>query len=281
MLLRTWLFVVAFLPFIAPVEAGFLSNMRNIFVKHQHPVPSIDVLVINDKPSAVIEVNGKYQLYNPYTKKLISKRYIGKKKVMQTDSSGLKWGEGFPGIFQLMIIPDDPSVTVSVDGVEFSGNITVYDIGGSISVVNRVSIEEYLKSTLPGKYDEPMPEETMAAIAIAARTDAYYMSHNPRNKYWAVDATQVGYEGRNSLYPSSAMDMAINSTRHMVLSQTGAYEGKITPFSARWGDGRNTHQAGAGSRITLYEAEDIARTGGHAAQILSKAFPGTHIELIY
>ena len=281
MLLRAWLFVVAFLPFFAPVEAGFLSNMRNIFVKHQHPVPSIDVLVVNDKPSAVVEVNGKYQLFNPHTKKLISKRYIGKKKVMQTDSSGLKWGEGFPGIFQLTIIPDDHTVSITIDGVEYNGNVTVYDIGGAISIVNRISIEEFLKSTLPGKYSEPMPEEAMAAISIVARTDAYYLSHNPKNKFWAVDAVQVGYEGKQSLHPSSPMDLAINSTRHMVLSQTGAYEGKVTPFSAHWGDGRNTHQSVSSSRITLYEAEDIARTGGHAAQILSKAFPGTHIELIY
>jgi len=281
MIIRALLFVIAFLPLASPVEAGFLSNMRNIFVKHQHPVPSIDILVVNDQPSAVIEVNGKYQLYNPHTKKLISKRYIGKKKLMQTDSSGLKWGEGFPGIFQLTIIPDDPSVVITIDGTEYRGNVTVYDIGGAISIVNRIPIEEYLRATLPGKYGEPMPEETMAAIAIVARTDAFYLSHNPKNKFWAVDGAQVGYEGMKSLHPSSPMEMAINSTRHMVLSKTGAYEGKVTPFPAQWIDPQSHHQTGSNSRITVYEAEDIARTGGHAAQILSKAFPGSHIELIY
>ncbi|CCB91409.1 putative uncharacterized protein [Waddlia chondrophila 2032/99] len=280
MILRAWLLVIALLPFAASVEAGFLSNMRNIFVKHQHPVPAIDVLVVNDKPSAMIEVSGKYQLYNPHTKSLISKRYIGKKKLMQTDSSGLKWGEGFPGIFQLTIIPEDPSVGVSIDGVAYKGNVTVYDIGGSISIVNRVPIEEFLKSTLPRMYSEPMPEEAMAAIAIVARTNTYYFSCNPKSKFWSIDAAQVGYEGVESQNPSSPMDQAVSSTRHMILSQTGAYEGKITPFPAQWKEGHGAH-SGSSSRIMLYEAEDIARTGGHAAQILSKAFPGSHIELIY
>ena len=281
MLIRAWLFVVAFLPFITPVEAGFLSNMRTIFSKNQKPVPSIDVLVVNDKPSTVIEVNGKYQLYNPHTNKLLSKRYVGKKKLMQTTSSGLKWGEEFPGIFQLMIIPEEPHAVVSIDGIKFKGTVTVYDIGGAISIVNRVSIEDYLLSTLPGTYTDPMPEETMASIAIVARTDAYYLSQNPMNKYWSIDGTRVGYSGLNSTHPTSPMDLAVTSTRHMVLSQTGAYEGRITPFATHWRGGENHHPSGTTSRISVFEAEDIARTGGHAAQILSKAFPGSHIELIY
>lgn len=281
MLFRAWLFVIAFLPFITPVEAGFLSNMRNLFTKHQKTVPAIDVLVVNDQPSALVEMKGKYQLYNPFTKQLISKRYIGKKKVMQTTSSGLKWGEEFPGIFQLMIIPDEPHGVVTIDGIDYKGTVTIYDIGGTISIVNRVQIEDYLRSTLPGAYGEPMPEEAMAAIAIVARTDAFYLSKNPKNKFWSVDGAQVGYNGLNSMHTTSPMDLAVTSTRHMVLSQTGAYEGKLTPFPAHWAAPQSHQTSSSISRITIYEAEDIARTGGHAAQILSKAFPGSHIELVY
>ena len=70
----------------------------------------------------------------------------------------------------------------------------------------------------------------------------------------------------------------------MVLSQTGTYEGVVTPFSAQWGTvagSQLSNQKGDFSRITLFEAEDMGRNGKHAAQILSKAFPGSHIELIY
>ena len=132
-----------------------------------------------------------------------------------------------------------------------------------------------------GERFQAMLEEAMAAIAIVARTDAFYLSRNPNNAFWSVDGAHVGYHGLNSMHTTSPMDLAVTSTRHMILSQTGAYEGKVTPFSAQWGSAQNHHGSGSTSRITIYEAEDIARTGGHAAQILSKAFPGTHIELIY
>ncbi len=281
MLIRTWLFIFAFLPFLSTVEAGFFSNVKNLFTKTQRPVPAIDVLVLNDETSALVEVKGKYHLYNPFNKKLISKRYISKKKAMQPVSSGLKWGEEFPGIFQLTIIPEDASTVISVNDIEYKGSITIYDIGGTISIVNRVPIEDYLRSVLPGKYVESMPEEVMASIAIVARTDAYYLAKKPKNKYWSVDGNRVGYHGNNSMNPRTPMDLAILSTRHMVLSQTGAYEGKVTPFAAHWRENMDSSQLVNDSRITLYEAEEIARTGGHAAQILSKAFPGSHIELIY
>jgi stage II sporulation protein D len=281
MIIKAWMFVVAFLPFIAPVEAGFLSNIRSLFGKDQNAVPAIDVLIVNDQPSSMVEVKGKYQLFNPHTKKLISKRFVGKKKLMQPHSGGLKWGEEFPGIFQLMIVPEEPSAVTIVDGVEYKGNVTIYDIGGSISIVNRVPIEDFMRSTLPSKYPEPMPEEVMASIAIVARTDYYYYSQYPKNKFWAVDGIGEGYQGNNSVHPSAPMDLAILSTRYMVLSQTGAYEGRITPFSAHWNSMEGRKIIGTPSRISIYEAEDIARNGGHAAQILSKAFPGSHIELIY
>src|SRR5690606_19269923 len=101
---------------------------------------------------------------------------------------------------------------------------------------------------------------------------------------WSVDGMQVGYKGEESKKPSSEMDQAIRATRNMVLSNTGSYEGMITPFPAQWGTNVGAHAAkanGAVSRITLFDAEEMGKNGKHAAQILGKAFPGSHIELIH
>ncbi len=281
MIIKTMMFVVAFLPFFSQVEAGFLDNIRSMFTSSSHSVPSITALVVNDKPSAMLEVKGKYKLFDPNTKTFISRRFVGKKKLLQTTSSGIKWGEEFPGVFQLQIVPENGSVTTFIDGVEYRGVLTIYDVGGAISIVNRVSIEDFLRSSLPSKYSDTMLEEAMAAVAITARTHYFYLSQNPKNNFWAVDAEKEGYAGLGSINPESNMDLAIRSTRHMVLSQTGTYEGKVTPFAARWGVDTGRKNSGPVSRISIDEAESIARTGGHAAQILSKAFPGSHIELMY
>jgi len=285
MVARLILLVLAILPVSAQVEAGFWDNLRGMIWKTQAKTPPmINVLVVNDRPGVLLEVKGRYQIVDPNTKKLLTKRYMGKKKYMQSLSSGLKWGEEFPGVFQLQIVPEDMSVTTVIDNIEYRGILYVYDIGGAISIVNRVPIEEYLLSTLPQKYRDPLPEEALSAIAITARTDAYYQSQNPKNKFWAVDGYHVGYRGLETHVSGSEMEHAIRATRHMILSKTGTYEGVLTPFPAHWGSvagGHFTHQDGGVSRISVYEAEDMAKSGQHAAQILSKAFPGSHIEIIY
>ncbi len=277
MQLKLLMFFVALMPFLH-LEAGMWDNVRGWFGSNVKPVPSIEVLIVNDKPGAMIEVKGKYALYNPHTNKLISKRSVGKYKLMQPFSSGIKWGEEFPGVFQIRIVPEDYAGTVFVDGIEYKGAINIYDIGGSLSVVNQVPIEDYLRSVLPSRYHEPLPDEALAAIAITARTDVFYLAQNPKNKFWAVDAQAEGYRGLQSAETASDIDQAILATRHMVLSRTGTYEGVVTPFPAQWGA-----KVGMGvqAEISLEEAEELAKNGQHAAKILSKAFPRSHIELIY
>lgn len=285
MFARVVLFVLCLLPYTVSLEAGFWDNLRGmVFKSSGKRPPTVDVLVVNDRPNVMLEVKGKYHLFDPNTNRHLSKRFIGKKKVVQPLSSGLKWGEEFPGIFQLEIVPEQPHGTTIIDGIEYKGAITIYDIGGSISIVNRVGIEDYLSSTLPGEYSETLPEETLSAIAITERTDTYYQSQNPKNKFWAIDGEHAGYRGLNSQMPESAMAHAINTTRYMVLSRTGAYEGKVTAFPAKWSAGIGARASGhhaETAKISLFEAEDMGRNGKHAAQILSNAFPNSHIELIY
>lgn len=285
MVARLLLLIIAILPMSVQLEAGFWDNLRGMIWKTQAKTsPMIDVLIVNDKQGVLLEVKGRYQLIDPNTNKVLTKRYLGKKKYIQSLTSGLKWGEEFPGIFQLQIVPEDNTVTTVVDNIEYRGVLYVYDIGGSISVVNRLPIEDYLISTLPAKYHDPLPEEALSAIAITARTDAYFQSQNPKNRFWAVDGNSVGYKGFQSRVPGSPMEQAIRATRHMILSKTGTYEGVLTAFPAHWGSvmgGRFTHQDGGTSRISVTEAEEMAKSGRHAAQILSKAFPGSHIEIIY
>lgn len=284
--MRVLMLLFVLLPMSTPsLEAGFWEKLKEIIwsASVKSP-PMIDVLIVNDQPNAVIEVKGKYRIFDPHAKQHISKRFLGKRKSIQSLSSGLKWGEEFPGIYQIHIVPEDLSQTTLVDGVEYQGSFYIYDIGGTVSIVNRVDIEAYLKSILPRQFSSPMSEEALAAIAIAERTNAFYYSQHPNNRFWAVDGKQIGYEGLQSTNSMSEIERAIQMTRYMVLSQTGVYEGVVTPFPARWESvtGRQSGaQQGRLSHISLYEAEQMGKNNKHAAQILFQAFPDTHIEMIY
>lgn len=285
MFCRVLFIFLALMPIATTVEGGLWDTLKGYLGrKHYTPPPMIDVLIVNDQSSVILEVKGKYHLYDPNTNKHLSSRMLGKRKPFETMASGLKWGEEFPGTYQIKIVPDGHQTTVVIDGEEYYGAIVVYDIGGSISIVNRVDIEDYLSSMLPQQFPEALPEETLAAVAITARTNAYYDSLNPRNPFWAVDAQKIGYKGINSAHYHNEMERAIRATSHMVMSKTGTYEGVITPFAAQWGTLSGRRISGNDaiySKISLYEAEEMGKKEIHAAQILNKAFTGSHIELIH
>jgi stage II sporulation protein D len=255
------------------LHAGAIENMLGSWWKaEKRPSPTIAVLIVHDKPGVVLEVKGKYKLYDPHTNAFVSTRFIGKRKFMQALTDGLKWGEEFPGIYQIKIVPDEAKTTTLVDGVEYQGDIYVYDIGGTVSVVNYIPVDEYLNSISMPKIEKKLPDELNAAIAIAARTNAWYQAQNAQSKYWAVDAAKVGYGGRAAA-PANGLTEAIYKTKNMIMIKDG------TPFAVEW----PAHQDGSNSlpaQISLAEAETLADHGDHAAEILNQVFPGVSLSLI-
>lgn len=264
--------LTALMPFVTSIEAGVLDSWAK---PTPIPPPTIGVLLLHDRPGAVLEVKGKYRLFDPKGYQFISTRFIGKRKYLQVVSDGLKWGEEFPGLHQLMIVPDTQTITTNVDGIEYRGSIYAYDVEGSVGIVNEVDIEDYLQSILTPAIQENLPREVLAAIAIAARTEAYYQSQHPKSKYWSVDGAQVGYRSYSLADPKSPMGQAIINTRYLTMTQSR--EGEAPSFfQAQFG----LDQVG-NAKVSLKEAIEMAEKGSHAGQILAKAFPGTSVILMH
>lgn len=260
------------------LEAGIWDSLKSKFVKAEAPQPpTIKVLVLHDADAAVVEVKGKYNLFDPHQNKKIGSYFVGKSNLIQPLAAGLKWGEEFPDHFQIKITPDNPSITVVVDGIEYKGSIYVYDIGGSISIVNEVDLEDYLSSVLGLTIDQKASEEALAALAIASRTEAYFRATSSQNPYWNVDAQQVKYQGNAVTARSRAVEQAIVATKYMVMSKTGAYEKTLTPFHVEIVEGA----AAKKNTFSLEHADALAQKGDNAAKILSKIFPNTSIELAH
>lgn len=286
MIARWFLMILALMPLHQSLQAGVWNNLTGYFKSKPAPQPpSIKVLIVHDVPKVNLEVTGKYSLYDPHVKDTddddihITSRFVGKRHEITTMSDGLKWGEAFPGIYQIKITPDDASTLSVVDGREYTGSVYIYDIGSSISLVNQVPIEDYVRYILAHFPDEGLHPEVLNAIAIVARTNAYYQTENPKTSFWAVDAQKVGYGGR---YPvPRGIESAVTMSRYMIMSKTGVYERSVTPFAAQFD---NLSPAAVKdvevSKITLAEANEMAQRGDHAAQILARAFPGTTIMLM-
>lgn len=281
MLLRLISLFVALSPIATPLySADWWDKMTGLWQpKEKATDPTMRILLMKNLDGAQLQVRGKYRLVNPHTNTYITARPVGKSRYLETKEDGLKWGESFPGLYQLKVEPIDPSTEIIVDDVSYPGNLFFYDVEGKIYVVNEIPLEDYIKITLAPYQNLDLEHETLAALAIAARTNAYIESVNQRNSLRTVDANQIDYQG--SFPDSIAIDDAAALTRNMIISQTGIYEGKATPFPVAFDKVNAGKVKGKQlSKISLEEANAFAKNGLHAAQILNKAFPGITIMLI-
>ncbi len=274
MLIRVLMIFLSICTLTCSAEARVWDRVKSIF-SQKDPIPAIKVLVVENEDGIILEVKGKYNIFDPYTGSRLGTRFVGKGHLIQSMAGGLKWGEEFPGVYQIQITPDDPRITTVVDGIEYRGSIYIYDIKGRISVVNEVPLEDYINSVLALEFKEPLSPEAMASIAIIERTKAMYQATHAPNSYWHVRAKTVGYEGNAVVGRSNGVDQAVATTRYMVMTRGG--KGSIETFPAKW----STTGSSQGTVLSVDDAEGMSAKGKHAAEILSKAFPNTSLQLTY
>jgi stage II sporulation protein D len=103
----------------------------------------------------------------------------------------------------------------------YRGEIELLPRNGTITVVNRLSVEEYLYSVVPSEMPAWWPEEALAAQAIAARSYTLY----PRNRFadrgfdLLSSVASAYYPGATNEHPRTTA--AIDATRGLVLRDGG------------------------------------------------------------
>ena len=202
----------------------------------------LKVLIKENVEGALVDVRGKYKVYNPQNGKQLSSGYKGKRYYLQANDSGLKWGEGYPGVHQIKIVPASNDTTILIDGIQYKGSLEVYDINRQLQLVNELNVEDFLKSTLSQQFsDTDYTPSTYEAIAISMRTtlyDAILKNHNP---YWDVLAKNFSYLGYGATLIHQKVDHAVTATKNLILT----YNDK--PFSTSW-------TSNSGGRTASYEA---------------------------
>jgi len=190
--------------------------------------PTIKVLLEESIDGVLLEVRGSYQIFNPLNNKKISTGLRGKRFYLYPHEKGLKWGENFPGIFQLRIVPSSFDSTILVNGIQYRGCLEVYNIDNTLRIINEVDIESYLKSILPQSMSSKFPEKVLDAIAIVARTNACYISSSNKEANWHIDANEAKYQGHGVAYSNYSINKAIDNTRNLVMTF------QESPFASAW-----------------------------------------------
>lgn len=217
---------------------------------------NIQVLIENGVNQALLEVKGPHYIYNPYDGSKIANGILAKRFIIHPIENGLKWGESFPGVHQIYIVPRSESTSILVNGIQYDGAVAIYQVGDKISIINDVDIEQFIKATICPKFSYPLDKEAMASVAIIARTNAYYLAKENQNKFWHVDAKKMGYLGSSMIPSHTEIETAINQTKHLILTSK---EG--LPFPAKWTE----HCAGkTASYNTIFRQESAAPKGVEA-----------------
>jgi len=275
-------FLTAALCLNALAAESMTDQVKSWFRSDAKTRPQLRVLVERDLSHMNLEVEGKFRIFDPRTKTRLMSKKFGKASRLEVLEDGLKWGERFPGVHQFVIIPFDEKTKILVNGKEYVGSLYVYEVEGRLSAVNKVELEDYLVSVLTPLFPTPVTEELLAASAIVARTNAYFLAENPSNPYWAIDANSTGFVGYVPHDDSSLIQRAVRNTKHMILSRDQSYEGIANPFPAVWKDQPNKPSSSRQiySKISLKEADEYAMRGHDASAILARAFPEAIIQLI-
>jgi stage II sporulation protein D len=211
------------------VEARPWDFVTDLFKSEETMEPQkIKVLIASDREGVLVEVKGAYKVSDPKSGNNIGAGALGKRYMIQPRFGGLKWGEEFPGTFQISIVPDDATTTTLVDGIEYRGALSIYQVGDDkLSVINAVDIEDYLKSRLATIVDKKYSPEALAALVIAERTNAYFLAKKNKGAVWNVRANDVKYNGFAVTLDNEEVEKAVLMTSHLVMS----YEAELFPAS--------------------------------------------------
>ena len=197
-------------------------------ISQQSKPATMKVLIGTQQESILLEVKGRHLIYDPLTDLEIGSGSFTKRAAVTPTPDGIKWKEIFPGTSQIRIVPGDSQSTILVNGIEYKGCIELYDVDGKLNIINEVDIERYLKSTLTFQFPQDLDEEVLDALAIIARTNAYFLVQNKPHPYYHISADEIGYQGHALTLQNIALDKAINRTRHVILT----YQDQ--PFAATW-----------------------------------------------
>jgi SpoIID/LytB domain protein len=152
----------------------------------------------------------------------------GKKGILKLEKKGISWGDLYPGIFQLRIVPETGNDSVLVDGIQYRGCIEIYPLKGKLHLVNEVDIDSYLKAILTSQFPNPIEEEAMQALAIAARTHVHFLTMKSGYAFWHIRAQEAGYLGYGLTFQHLHVDVAVEKTRRVIL------QCKSKPFPTAW-----------------------------------------------
>ena len=196
-------------------------------------------------------------------------------------------GQYVPLNTDALVLRTDSAGFVSTKGKWYRGKLLVKNIGGSLTVINDISVEEYIRGVVPTEMSPSWEYEALKAQAIAARSFALAnLGKQAKYGYDLKDNTEdQAYGGASS--ETDKTNRAVDETEGLVLTYDmkiisayySASAGGYTNTSA-WGGANlpylhsvfsfddNVAKNGHGVGMSQHGANNLAKQGYNAYQIL-------------
>lgn len=205
---------------------------------------TIRLLIEKEAKEITLEMIGGYRMIDPRTGHYVAAGTLNKKYPLVPLETGLRWGDEYPGVYQVTLIPRGRHGYARVNGRPCRGVLHIYQIYGKLSVVNEIGIEEYVEGELATTFPESADSTVMEAVAIAARTHAHFDVERGRASYWHIEKLGSKPYGRPAAAGREDISQVVKETAGMVLLYD--QEGRRT-FPAEW----TKHSAGRTAPYSL------------------------------
>lgn len=189
------------------------------------------------------------------------------------------------GTNQIIIRPKEEGFLCS-KRTWYKGSFVLNNMGGSITLINELPLEEYLKGVVPSEMPSKWNEEALKAQAIAARSYAVATANAGKHAskgFDLVDTTaDQAYGGASAEKDSTSK--AVDDTKGIVLVQNKKvlptyYHASSGGQTKVWAGGSNflqsvpsfdegTKKNGHGVGMSQHGANNLAKQGYNAYQIL-------------
>jgi|AMWB02.1.fsa_nt_gi stage II sporulation protein D len=259
---------------VASTGTAPACNPQLARVRYMPEDPMIKVLLTKNQEGLMIEVKGPHNIYDPYTGKKLDATFSGSSYYMSPTSDGIRWGQDFPGIYQVLIVPDEPSAGVFVNGIAYPGVVAFYEVDSRLAAVNWTSLEDFVSSIFSGNFlpKETDQKEALAAYAIALRTKAFQHIQSGESQFWDVTAEACGYKGNAVVRFDAPFREAMKSTRKLVMT------GKEQSAVPQRFDRKSIEDIR--QQIPIADAQAMAKEGRDARLILHRFFPDQNLTLV-
>jgi stage II sporulation protein D len=191
----------------------------------------VRVAIIQNVRTVSLNINGPYEITNP-AGEVLSKGGILKTTVT-IHRGGILLGGNFFKTGKVLISVGQPN-TITVNDRMFRGEIQlIKNKDESLSVVNRIDLENYVRGILYHEASHYWPMEALKAQAIICRTYAIYETQKNKNKNFDLTSDVYSQVYGGMISERYRTNKAVDQTKGTILT----YQGEVFPtyYSATCG----------------------------------------------